>query len=89
MKPEKDLLIRAGYSANAEIVLDRKTDVLAIRETLLQFEGEKAYVEVELAPGKYERRDLELGISDGINIEVKSGVKADTRIKKPQPDKKE
>jgi len=88
VKPEKGLLIRAGYSANAEIVLDRKVDVLAIRETLLQFEGEKTYVEVELAPGKYERRDLELGISDGINIEVKKGVDANTLIKKPEPDKK-
>ncbi len=89
VKPEEGLVIRAGYSANAEIVLARKTDVLAIRESLLQFEKEKAYIEIEVTPGKYERRDLELGISDGINIEVKSGIDAETVIKKPQPKEKE
>ena len=85
LKPEKGTVIRAGYSANADIVLEKKSGVLALSESLLQFEGEKPYVEIEVGPGKFERRDLVLGISDGINIEVKDGVSADTRIRKPEP----
>jgi HlyD family secretion protein len=79
----KDVFIRAGYSANADIVLDRRTQVLTIRESLLQFEGGKPYVEVEVAPQKFERRAIEVGISDGVLIEVKSGLDKDARIKDP------
>jgi HlyD family secretion protein len=53
---------------------------------LLKFDGDDAYVDVEVGPGKFERRDLVLGISDGINIEVKEGVDESTRIKKPAPE---
>ena len=59
LKPTKDATIRAGYSANAQIVLDRREQVLAIEESLLQFEGETAYVEVQVAPGQFEMRDAE------------------------------
>lgn len=79
-----DALIRAGYSANAEIVLARKEKVLAIRETLLSFEGDKPYVQIEVAPDRFERRDLELGISDGIHIEVVGGLDAQARILLPE-----
>jgi HlyD family secretion protein len=79
-------VIRAGYSANAEIVLERRDDVLALKESLLQFDGDDAYVDVEVGPNQFERRDLELGISDGINIEVKDGVDEGTTIKKPAPE---
>jgi HlyD family secretion protein len=85
LEPIKDVVIRAGYSANAEIVLEKKSQVLALRESLLQFDGDQAYVEVEVEPGKFERRDLELGISDGIKIEVESGVTVETRIRQPEP----
>ena len=85
LKPVEGAVIRAGYSANADIVLEKKTGVLALSESLLQFEGETAYVDVEVEPGKFERRDLVLGISDGIHIEVKDGVSADARIRKPAP----
>lgn len=76
--------IRAGYSANAEIVLEKKDAVLAVPESLLQFDGEDAYVNVEVAPDKVERRDLKLGISDGIHIEVVSGVDEKTKIRQPE-----
>ncbi len=79
--------IRAGYSANAEVVLERRTQVLAISESLLKFDGDKTYVEIEVGPGKFERRDLELGISDGIHIEVKDGVDEATKIKQPEAKK--
>lgn len=75
--------LRAGYSANAEIVLEQKDSVLSIKESLLQFDKktEKPYVEVKTSDDKFEKKDLELGISDGINVEVLSGVTADDEIK--------
>ncbi|PCE63254.1 efflux RND transporter periplasmic adaptor subunit [Sediminicola luteus] len=75
--------VRAGYSANASIVLDEKKDVLAIKEALLQFdkETEKPYVEVETGENEFEKRELELGVSDGINVEVLSGITEDDKIK--------
>ncbi len=88
LAPTNGVMIRAGYSANAEIVLERREQVLAVRESLLQFDGDKPFVEVEVRPGKFERRDLELGISDGIHIEVKSGVSLEDKIKQPEPLKK-
>lgn len=83
--PAKDVVIRAGYSANAEIVLDRREGVLAINESVLSFDGDQAFVEVETGPGQYERRDLELGISDGINVEVTGGLDADAVVRHPEP----
>lgn len=83
--PADGQVIRAGYSANAEIVLERRDDVLALKESLLQFDGDTAYVDVEVGPNQFERRDLDLGISDGINIEVKGGVDEGASIKKPAP----
>src|SRR5450432_119598 len=53
--------IRAGYSANADIVLDERKKVLAIREALLQYEGTKPYVEVETSPQTFVRHDVVLG----------------------------
>lgn len=83
IQPTEGTFIRAGYSANADIVLDRRTQVLAISERLVQFDDGKPYVEVEVAPQKFERRDVQVGLSDGINIEVLGGVDKETKIKKP------
>jgi HlyD family secretion protein len=79
---QDDHRIRANYSANADIVLDRRDDVLAINEALLQFEDDKPYVEVRMAQG-YEKRFVETGLSDGIWIEVVSGLSEDDEIKNP------
>lgn len=84
MKLEEDAVLRAGYSANADIVLDRRQQVLTINENLLQFEGGRGYVEIQTSPGEFERRDLELGLSDGIRIEVLSGLDQDAVLKKPK-----
>lgn len=81
---QKDQFIRVGYSANADIVLQRRDQVLAIRESLLQFEGDSAYVEVETAPQVFEKREIKTGLSDGINIEILSGLKPGEKIKVPQ-----
>lgn len=81
--PDSSSYIRAGYSANASIVLEEKKDVLSIKEALLQFDKEtqKPYVEVQVAENKFERRDLELGVSDGIDVEIVSGIDQDSKIK--------
>lgn len=75
--------IRAGLSANASIILDKVENVLAIREALVQYDREtkKPFVEVEVGDQKFERKDLELGISDGIFVEVKKGVAKTDKIK--------
>ncbi len=75
--------VRAGYSANANIILEKKDSILAIKESLLQFnkDDEKPYVEVEVGDQKFEKRDIEIGISDGINVEIISGVSKEDKIK--------
>jgi len=75
--------IRAGLSANASIILEKAEDVLAIKEALVQYDPEtkKPFVEVETGDQQFERRDVELGISNGIFVEVKSGVSETDKIK--------
>jgi HlyD family secretion protein len=76
--------VRAGYSANANIVLARRDKVLAINEGLVVFEGERRFVEVQVAPDRFEKREVKLGLSDGIKVEVLSGVGAGEVLKKPR-----
>jgi len=73
--------VRAGYSANADIVLDRVDSVMTIQESLLKFENDSTYVEVETEPQVFEKRFIETGLSDGINIEVLSGLSMEDNIK--------
>jgi len=80
---KKDEFIRSGYSANADIVLDKVEDVLAIPEALLQFEDDKTFVEVETGDQKFEKTYITTGLSDGINIQIKGGIDKDAKIKKP------
>jgi len=77
------IFVRAGYSANASLVLERKDSIMAISESLLQFDrdSEKPYVEIEIGDQKFERRDIEVGISDGINVEILSGLTPEDKIK--------
>ena len=83
LKRNDSIFIRAGLSANASIILERSKDVLAISEALVQFEKEtnEPYVEVEVGEQKFEKRKVELGLSDGINVEVKSGIEEGDKIK--------
>lgn len=90
---KEDVLVRAGYSANATLVTERKVDVLSLPEAVLQFDRktDKPYVEVLVGDQKFERRDIEIGISDGINVEIISGVTAEDKVKvwnKTEPIKK-
>jgi len=80
---QKEVFLRAGYSANADIVLEKKDSVLSINERNLIFEDEdKVFVEVMTGPQQFEKREIETGISDGINIEVVSGLTKNDRVKK-------
>jgi HlyD family secretion protein len=81
---KEGVFLRANYSANADIILERRDHVLALSENLLRFEKGKPYVEVEVAPQRFERRDVELGLSDGINVEIKAGIDAKSRVKVPE-----
>jgi HlyD family secretion protein len=83
LKKGDSVFIRAGLSANASIILDKANDVLAIKEGLVQFEDDtkNTFVEVEVSEQKFEKRPIELGISDGIYVEVKSGISAADKIK--------
>jgi len=74
--------IRAGYSANADIVLEKKENILAIKEALLRFDKktEEPYVEVKVGD-KFEKRTVKLGASDGVNVEILSGVTKEDQIK--------
>ena len=77
------VFIRAGLSANASIILGRADSVLAVKEALIQFDKEtkKPFVEIEKGDQKFERKDIELGISDGIYVEVKAGLNTEDKIK--------
>jgi HlyD family secretion protein len=75
--------IRAGYSANAEIDIEGKDNVFAIKEGLLQYNRitEKPFVEIQTGEGKFEKKDVTLGLSDGINVEITDGIKKGDKIK--------
>jgi HlyD family secretion protein len=77
----KDLYLRSNYSANADIVLDKREKVLAINEGDLLIEDKKTFVEVQTAPQKFEKREIKTGLSDGIHIEVVNGLRAEEKIK--------
>ena len=78
--------IRAGYSANAEIVLARADKVLSIPESAIEFSGDSTFVYIIKGEGKnktYDRTYVETGLSDGVNIEIKKGVTAKDKVRGP------
>ncbi|MFX0555449.1 efflux RND transporter periplasmic adaptor subunit [Maribacter sp. CXY002] len=83
LKRQDSVFIRAGLSANASIILARADSVLSIKEALVQFDDKtkKPFVEIETGDQQFERRDVELGIGDGIHVEIKSGIVANEKIK--------
>lgn len=85
---QSDQFIRAGYSANADVVLAKRDSVLTLNETLIQYDKDgKAFVEVENGDQKFERKDITVGLSDGLATEVLSGITVSDKIKawnKPQ-----
>ena len=80
---DDDTFVRAGYSANGALVVNSKTDIMVIPEAVLQFDRrtQQPYVEIEISDQNFERRELETGLSDGIKVEVLSGVEMTDNIK--------
>jgi len=80
---DDDTFVRAGYSANGALVVNSKADIMVIPEAVLQFDRktQQPYVEIEISDQNFERRELETGLSDGIKVEVLSGVEMTDNIK--------
>ncbi len=76
-----NLFIRAGYSANADIVLERRDSVLSVQESLVKYEADTAWVEVESTPQVFKKRTIKTGLSDGVNVEILSGLTKKEKIK--------
>ena len=76
--------IRSGYSANAELVLETVSQVLFVPESALDFDEDNTYVYLKQADGKYNRTKVETGLSDGVNIEIKQGLKAGDTVRGPK-----
>ena len=87
--PGKDVVLRAGYSANADIVVREKADVLLLPERLVTFADGKSTVEVPGTGDKAEpvKKEIKTGLSDGINIEVAEGLKAGEPVVERPPKK--
>ncbi|MDP4210203.1 MAG: efflux RND transporter periplasmic adaptor subunit [Bacteroidota bacterium] len=73
--------VRSGYSGNADIVLDRRDNVLCIEEGVLQFKGDSTFVEIEKGPMQFQKKFIKTGLSDGINIEVVNGLTKKDKLK--------
>ncbi|MDD5184852.1 MAG: efflux RND transporter periplasmic adaptor subunit [Paludibacter sp.] len=98
VKVPKDVFIRAGYSANAEIILTKLDQVITIPESCIEFAGDTAFVYVLKTkdPQTFKKKQVKIGLSDGIKIEVKSGLSSKDSIrgseileKKPEPKKED
>ena len=98
VKVPKDVFVRAGYSANAEIVFSKSDRVITIPESCIEFGGDTAFVYVmtKKDPQTFVKKQVKIGLSDGVKIEVKSGLTLKDKIrgaevleKKPEVAKKE
>jgi len=81
VKPTEDIFLRAGYSANADIILDKREEVLSIKERDVLFEEDTTYVEVQTGDREFEKKAVQLGLSDGIQVEVLGGLDAESKVK--------
>ncbi len=79
--PPEDVFLRAGYSANGDIILDRRSKVIAIKERDVLFEEEEAFVEVKTGERSFEKRPVELGLSDGLQVEIVAGIDTTTEVR--------
>jgi HlyD family secretion protein len=79
-----NVFIRSGYSANADIVLEKRDSVLVIPESLVKFDADSSFVEIEVAEQNFEKRFIKTGLSDGINIEILNGLSSEDKIKSMQ-----
>ncbi len=87
IETDTSVFIRAGYSANANIVLEQKDSVLTIKESVLQFENDSVFVELETGEQLFEKIPVELGLSDGIKVQILEGLALGDKVKVPQEGK--
>jgi len=83
VKVPENVFVRAGYSANAEIVMNKAEKVLTIPESCVEFSNDSAFVQILTieSPQTFERKHIEVGMSDGMKIEVKSGLKLKDKVR--------
>jgi len=81
---KSNTVLRAGYSANANIIIQQKDSVLLIPERVVTFRNDSAFVKVPAGPEKEEERYVQTGLSDAIHIEIVDGLKeGDEVLEKP------
>ncbi len=80
---DDNTFVRAGYSANGSLIIEDKQDIMVIAEALLQFDRrtQQPFIEVEISNQNFERVDVQIGLSDGIKVEILSGIKMTDKIK--------
>ncbi len=79
---KQDVFLRSGYSANADLILNKANQVLSIEESCLVFQGDKTFVEIEqVKPNTFKKQQVTLGLSDGIHVEIQSGITKDDTVK--------
>ena len=83
VKVPENVFVRAGYSANAEIVMSKAEKVLTIPESCVEFSNDSAFVQILTveSPQTFERKHIEVGMSDGMKIEVKNGLKLKDKVR--------
>lgn len=86
VKIPSDTFVRAGYSANASVMIRSRENVLTLPESTVEFEGDKSYVQILTGdehdnPQTFERREVQIGLSDGIRIEIAGGIAEEDRIR--------
>ena len=93
VKVTSDRMIRSGYSANAEIILEQVKQVITLPESALEFSGDSTFVYRKADDGSYKRSPVTTGLSDGLNIEIRSGIAEGDIVRGPKiintPDKPE
>jgi HlyD family secretion protein len=78
-------VIRAGYSANAELLINKAEDALFIPERLVVFEEDSTYVEIQNGAGEIEKKEIKTGLSDGINVEIHEGLSQGDKVVENPP----
>jgi HlyD family secretion protein len=81
VKLRESQFIRAGYSANADIVLDKRDNVIIVKESLVTFKNDSAFVDIQVSPQVYKTIPIKTGLSDGINVEVLQGIDTNSVLK--------
>ena len=84
VKVDAEHTIRSGYSANAQIDLEKATDVLSIPESALEFVKNESYVYKKADDGTYTMTKVTTGLSDGVNIEIKEGLSNGDTVRGPR-----